>query len=108
MPNILVMDDLSERDIRADDGHVRRISLLLLRMEAQYRLFCSVCCFAQFVVLLSLLFCSSFGFHFSNKHLWTDVRQRVCVRRNSLHLGMEDQHRMIVQWEGNWLYRQLS
>ena len=58
MPHILVMDDLSERDIRADDGHVRRISLLLLRMEAQYRLFCSVCCFAQFVVLLSLLFYS--------------------------------------------------
>ena len=48
MPNILVMDDLSERDIRADDGRVRRISLLLLRMEV------------QFVVLLSLLFCSSF------------------------------------------------
>ena len=51
MPNILVMDDLSERDIRADDGHVRRISLLLLRMEAQYRLFCSVCCFALVLFL---------------------------------------------------------
>ena len=53
----LVMDDLSERDIRADDGRVRRISLLLLRMEVQFvvllsLLFCSVCWFAQFVVLL--------------------------------------------------------
>ena len=85
-----------------------RRNSLYIGMEVQCRLFCSVCYFAQFVVLLSLLFCSSFGFHFSNKHLWTDVRQRVCVRRNSLHLGMEDQHRMIVQWEGNWLYRQLS
>ena len=92
----LVMDDLSERDIRAVDGRVRRISLLLLRMEV------------QFVVLLSLLFCSSFGFHFSNKHLWTDVRQRVYVHRISLHLGMEAQHRMIIQWEGKWLCRQLS
>ena len=54
MPNILVMDDLSERDIRADDGHVRRISLLLLRMEAQCRLFCSVCCFALVLVSISL------------------------------------------------------
>ena len=53
----LVMDDLSERDIRAVDGRVRRISLLLLRMEVQFvvllsLLFCSVCWFAQFVVLL--------------------------------------------------------
>ena len=66
-------------------------------------LFCSVCCFAQFVGLLSLLFCSSFGFYFSNKHLWTDVRQRICVRRISLHIGMEAQHRMMLEWEGKWL-----
>ena len=57
MPNIVLMDDLSERDIRAVDGRVRRISLLLLRMEVQFvvllsLLFCSVCWFAQFVVLL--------------------------------------------------------
>ena len=59
MPNILVMDNLSERDIRADDGRVRRISLLLLRMEVQFvvllsLLICSVCCFALVLVSISL------------------------------------------------------
>ena len=55
------------------------------------------------VVLLSLLFSSSFGFYLSNKHLWTNIRQRVFVRMISLHLGMEAQHRMMLQLDGKWL-----